>query len=156
MEWKLTYRKQVDAVKSYIGTQKGYEYSRDKGIMPYIENIAKTDCGVAVKDRWDPMDIVMVKKSMRKTVEGTIRELTNMEGMSKELVKNKDRMENMINDLDGRKTIQAEKTMPACCFHKGGEGGKIGFDGRNWRRKRCEEKCCKERELNEFKNFLRE
>lgn len=84
LEWKLTYRKQVDAVKSYIGKQKGYEYSRDKGIMPYIENIAKNECGVAVKDRWDPMDIVMVKKSMRGTVEGTIRELTNMEGMSKE------------------------------------------------------------------------
>ena len=84
LEWKLTYRKQVDAVKSYIGKQKGYEYSRDEGIMPYIENIAKNECGVAVKDRWDPMDIVMVKKSMRRTVEGTIRELTNMEGMSKE------------------------------------------------------------------------
>ncbi len=84
LEWKLTYRKQVVAVKEYIKFEKGYEYSRDKGIMPYIENIAKTDCGVAVKDRWDPMDIVMVKKSMRKTVEGTIRELTNMEGMSKE------------------------------------------------------------------------
>ena len=83
-EWKETYRKQVAAVKNYIGTQKGYEYSRDKGIMPFIENIAKSDCGVAVKDRWDPMDIVMVKKSMRKTVEGTIRELTNMEGMSRE------------------------------------------------------------------------
>ncbi len=82
--WKITYRKQVAAVKSFIGSQKGYEYSRDKGIMPYIENIAKTDCGVSVKDRWDPMDIVMVKKSMKKTVEGTIRELTNMEGMSKE------------------------------------------------------------------------
>ena len=84
LEWKLTYRKQVVAVKEYIKFEKGYEYSRDKGIMPYIENIAKTDCGVAVKDRWDPMDIVMVKKSMRKTVEGTIRELTNIEGMSKE------------------------------------------------------------------------
>ena len=84
IEWKITYQKQVDAVKSYIGKQKGYEYSRDKGIMPFIENIAKTDCGVSVKDRWDPMDIVMVKKSMRKTVEGTIRELTNMEGMTKE------------------------------------------------------------------------
>ena len=82
--WKITYRKQVAAVKSFIGSQKGYEYSRDKGIMPYIENIAKTDCGVSVKDRWDPMDIVMVKKSMKKTVEGTIRELTNMEGMTKE------------------------------------------------------------------------
>ena len=64
-EWKETYRKQVAAVKKYIGSQKGYEYSRDKGIMPFIENIAKTDCGVVVKDRWDPMDIVMVKKNMK-------------------------------------------------------------------------------------------
>ena len=84
LEWKLTYRKQVDAVKSFIGSQKGYEYSRDKGIMPYIENIAKSDCGVSVKDRWDPMDIVMVKRNMKRVVEETIRELTNMEGMSKE------------------------------------------------------------------------
>ena len=83
-EWKETYRKQVAAVKSFIGSQKGYEYSRDKGIMPYIENIAKSDCGVSVKDRWDPMDIVMVKRNMKRVVEETIRELTNMEGMSKE------------------------------------------------------------------------
>jgi len=83
-EWKETYRKQVAAVKSYIKGEKGYEYSRDKGIMPYIEEIAKNDCGVSVKDRWDPMDIVMVKKNKKKVVEGTIRELTNMEGMTKE------------------------------------------------------------------------
>ena len=82
LEWKLTYRKQVAAVKKYIGSQKGYEYSRDKGIMPYIENIAKTDCGVSVKDRWDPMDIVMVKKVIKKTVEVTIKELTNIIGMT--------------------------------------------------------------------------
>ena len=62
MEWKETYKKQAAAVKNYIGGQKGYEYSRDTGIMPYIEDIAKKDCGVSVKDRWDPMDIVMVKK----------------------------------------------------------------------------------------------
>ena len=84
LEWKLIYRKQVAAVKEYIKSEKGYEYSRDTGIMPFIENIAKNDCGVSVKDRWDPMYIVMVKKNMRKTVEGTIRELTNMEGMSKD------------------------------------------------------------------------
>ena len=83
LEWKLTYRKQVDAVKDYIKGQKGYEYSRDTGIMPYIEGIAKTDCGVSVKDRWNPMDIVMVKKSMKRVVEGTIRELTNIDGMNK-------------------------------------------------------------------------
>ena len=51
--------------------------------MPYIENIAKTDCGVSVKDRWNPMDIVMVKKDMKDVVEGTIRELTNIDGMNK-------------------------------------------------------------------------
>ena len=83
LEWKLTYRKQVDAVKDYIKGQKGYEYSRDTGIMPYIEGIAKIDCGVSVKDRWNPMDIVMVKKSMKRVVEGTIRELTNIDGMNK-------------------------------------------------------------------------
>ena len=82
LQWKITYRKQVEAVKNYIGSQKGYEYSRDKGIMPFIENIAKTNCGVSVKDRWNPMDIVMIKKNMKNTVEGTIRELTNMDGMS--------------------------------------------------------------------------
>ena len=83
LQWKITYRKQVDAVKSYIGAQKGYDYSRDSGIMPYIEGIAKTDCGVSVKDRWNPMDIVMVKKNLKRVVEGTIRELTNIDGMNK-------------------------------------------------------------------------
>jgi hypothetical protein len=83
LQWKITYRKQVEAVKEYIGSRKGYEYSRDLGTMPFIEDIAKTDCGVSVKDRWNPMDIVMVKKSLKKTVEGTIRELTNIDGMNK-------------------------------------------------------------------------
>lgn len=82
-EWKETYRKQAAALKSFLGSSKGYEYSRDSGIMPYIERIAKTDCGVSVKDRWNPMDIVMVKKSMKRTIEGTIRELTNIDGMNK-------------------------------------------------------------------------
>ena len=83
-EWKETYKKQAAAVRNYIGGQRGYEYSRDTGIMPYIEDIAKKDCGVSVKDRWDPMDIVMVKKNMKRVVEGTIKELTNLEGMTKE------------------------------------------------------------------------
>jgi hypothetical protein len=83
-EWRDTYRKQTEALKKYLGSNKGYEYSRDNGIMPYIENIAKKECGVSVKDRWNPMDIVMVKKGMKKVIEGTIRELTNIDGMSKD------------------------------------------------------------------------
>lgn len=83
-EWKETYRKQANALKSFLGSKKGYEYSRDSGIMPYIEGIAKKYCGVSVKDRWNPMDIVLVKKSMKRTIEGTIKELTNIDGLSKE------------------------------------------------------------------------
>jgi hypothetical protein len=52
--------------------------------MPFLENIAKRDCGVSVKDRWNPMDIVLVKKSEKMTIEGTIKELTNIDGMSKQ------------------------------------------------------------------------
>ena len=83
-EWRDTYRKQTAALKKYLGVNKGYEYSRDSGIMPYIEKVAKIECGVSVKDRWNPMDIVLVKKSKKKVIEGTIKELTNIEGMSKE------------------------------------------------------------------------
>ena len=83
-DWKQTYRKQSSALKKFLGSSKGYEYSRDKGIMPYLEDIAKKQCGVSVKDRWNPMDIVLVKKSMKGVVEGTIKEITNIDGMSKE------------------------------------------------------------------------
>jgi len=82
--WEETYQKQADALKKFLGSKKGYEYSRDKGIMPYIEGIAKKECGVSVKDRWNPMDIVMVKKDKKRVVEGTIKELTNIGGMSKD------------------------------------------------------------------------
>ena len=84
LEWKETYRKQTAALKKYLGSSKGYEYSRDGGVMPFIEGIAKSNCGVSVKDRWNPMDIVLVKKSMKRVVEGTIKELTNIDGISKE------------------------------------------------------------------------
>lgn len=83
-EWRSTYSKQTRALQKFLGGSKGYEYSRDTGIMPYIEDIAKRECGVSVKDRWNPMDIVLVKKNQKRVVEGTIRELTNIEGMSKE------------------------------------------------------------------------
>ncbi len=42
-EWKNTYRKQVAALKGFLKGKKGYEYSRDNGIMPYIEGIATKD-----------------------------------------------------------------------------------------------------------------
>ena len=82
--WKVIYEKQTTALKKFLGIRKGYIYSRDKGIMPMIENIARTECGVSVKDRWNPMDIVLVKKNMKNVVEGTLKELTTIKGMSKD------------------------------------------------------------------------
>ena len=83
-EWRDTYRKQTNALKKFLGGSRGYEYSRDRGIMPMIEDIAKKQCGVSVKDRWNPMDIVMVKKTQKRIVEEKIKQLTNVDGMSKE------------------------------------------------------------------------
>ena len=82
--WESTYEKQTAALQGFLKNQKGYVYSRDTGIMPFIENIAKKECGVSVKDRWNPMDIVLVKRNMQGVVEGTIKELTNIPGMSKD------------------------------------------------------------------------
>ena len=70
--WRSTYEKQTAAVQKFLGIRRGYTYSRDDGIMPMIEEIAKNECGVTVKDRWNPMDIVMVKTSMKDVVEGCL------------------------------------------------------------------------------------
>ena len=51
-----------------MGTSnKGYDYSRDEksGFMSFIEDIAKTRCGVSTKDNWDPADIYMVRKTKK-------------------------------------------------------------------------------------------
>ena len=82
--WKVIYEKQTKALQKFLGINKGYIYSRDNGIMPMIENIAKEECGVTVKDRWNPMDIVLVKKNMKDVVEGTIKEITTIKGMTKD------------------------------------------------------------------------
>ena len=47
--WYETYSKQVNALRGFLGG-KGFVYSRDTGIMPYIEHVAKTKCCVSVKD----------------------------------------------------------------------------------------------------------
>ena len=60
-------KEKTNALKKFLGGSRGeYEYSRDRGIMPMIEDIAKKQCGVSVKDRWNPMDIVMVKQNSKK------------------------------------------------------------------------------------------
>ena len=61
--WMDIYKVQSQAIKKYLANKKGYNYSRDTGIMPFMEQLASKKMGVSVKDRWNPMDIVMVSRA---------------------------------------------------------------------------------------------
>lgn len=99
-EWMDSYAKQAKALKSYIGRNKGYEYSRDEGFMPFIENIAKTKCGVSIKDRWDPADIYMVRKTKRKSIESKIKEITSTSDTETNLLALNDYMRELMESFD--------------------------------------------------------
>jgi len=132
-EWMDSYAKQAVALKKYIKNNKGYEYSRDEGFMPFIENIAKTKCGVTVKDRWDPADIYMVKKQKRREIEQRIKELTN--GLDKEtnLLALNDYMRTLMENFDMlpvslkaiKKSTPSAKVEPA---NVGGKGHSLKFE----------------------------
>ena len=76
--WMSTYAKQAAALKAYLGNNKGYSYSRDEkqGFMAFIEDIAKSRCGVSTKDNWDPADIYMVRKTKEKTIKAKLDKIT--------------------------------------------------------------------------------
>jgi hypothetical protein len=100
--WMSTYAKQGAALKKYLGNNKGYNYSRDErdGFMFYIEDIAKSRCGVKTKDNWDPADIYMVRASKERAIRKHIDEITkasdemaniySLNGYMRELIVSKD------------------------------------------------------------------
>jgi len=100
-EWMESYRKQAEALKKYLGSTKGYNYSRDDGFMPFIEDIAKKKCGVSVKDRWNPADIYMIKKAKESEVKKKLVSVT--EGKDKDV--------NLLALNSYMKTLVADKTM---------------------------------------------
>jgi|TARA_Y100000034_G_C6833667_1_gene376544 hypothetical protein len=73
--WYYYYQLQGQALKKYLGNEKDYVYSRDKGIMPFLEQIAVKKMGVSTKDAWNPMDIVMVKKKEEKRIIDEVEEI---------------------------------------------------------------------------------
>ena len=89
-KWMQTFTEQAKVLKTdFVKNNKGYNYSRDTGIMPYIENLAKTYCGVeggsrifATKDTWNPMDVVMVKKSKEEEFKKIMKELVTIKGVT--------------------------------------------------------------------------
>ena len=77
--WYQTFKMQAEALKKWLKTAKGYEYSRDSGIMPLVEGVAKK-CGVTQQDSWNPADIYLVKRSKRIGIEKRLVEIGNRTG----------------------------------------------------------------------------
>jgi len=78
--WADTFKMQAEALKDFLKGKKGYEYSRDEGIMPFVEEVAIKKCGVRTKDSWNPADIYLVKKTQRKEIEKKIKSIGDMSG----------------------------------------------------------------------------
>lgn len=96
-EWISSYEKQAIALKGWLKTNKGYAYSRDTGIMPYVEDIAKKRCGVSVKDRWNPADIYMVKKAKESTIKKKLDDITKGTDKKKNLAQLNAYMRELLN-----------------------------------------------------------
>ena len=80
-KWVDNYKLQSEALKKYLGSNKGYVYSRDEGIMPFIERLANKEMGVTKKDAWNPMDIIMVKKQGQAKIIKEIEKIAYTKGM---------------------------------------------------------------------------
>lgn len=104
--WMSTFQKQAEALKNYLGSNnKGYIYSRDErnGFMSFIEDIAKSRCGVSTKDNWDPADIYMVKKTKENVIRKKLDSIT----------KNTDEMANIYSlNAYMRELIQSKDLLP--------------------------------------------
>jgi len=81
-KWVDTYRLQSEALKKYLGNNKGYIYSRDEGIMPFIESLANKNMGVSKKDAWNPMDIIIVKRLGEKKIKAEIDKIAKTNGLA--------------------------------------------------------------------------
>ena len=99
--WMESFAKQAAALKGFLGTKKGYKYSRDEGIMPFIEGIAKSKCGVSIKDRWNPADIYMVSAIKESTIKTKINKITTSPDKKKNLLE----LNAYMRELLGKKEL---------------------------------------------------
>ena len=79
-EWAETFKLQAESLKGYLKSNKGYQYSRDDGIMPEIESFAKQYCGVNQMDNWNPADIYIVKKNQITNIKKKLEEIKKIPG----------------------------------------------------------------------------
>jgi hypothetical protein len=77
-KWYETFKLQAEAMKDFLKDKphkKGFNYSRDKGMMDFIVKISSKECGVRNKDSWNTMDIVMVLKTKETEIMSEIKKV---------------------------------------------------------------------------------
>jgi len=79
-EWAETFKLQAESLKKYLANNKGYQYSRDNGIMPMIVTFAKEKCGVSQMNNWSPADIYIVKKTEIPKIKKKLEEISKIPG----------------------------------------------------------------------------
>jgi hypothetical protein len=77
--WTETFQNQAKSIVGWIGSR-GYTFSRDDGIMPFLEGIASTKCGVRTKDSWNPADIYAVKTTSERQIRQDLTKIGEMKG----------------------------------------------------------------------------
>ena len=114
-KWYNTFDMQATTMKSWLQNKKykkGFNYSRDDGIMPFLVDISSKHCGVRNKDSWNTMDIVMVKKSEEKKIKTEIEKLCvtsnvdnnlqNLNGLMRKFFKNGTLYGISLKDVTGK------------------------------------------------------
>lgn len=81
--WMNTFEAQALGMAKFLTNKlykKGFCYSRDDGIMPFIvKDIANMRCGVQNKDSWNTMDIVMVLSAKQSEIRKNLCAITSGE-----------------------------------------------------------------------------
>ena len=146
-EWFESFDATAKALKKFLGTQKGYLYSRDKvnTIMPFLEKIAKDCCGVSTKDNWNPMDIVIVRKNKEKMIMAEIEKICTtldnpklaldaLNEKMRQFGKTKDLIGISLKKVNPKRNIVTEWSDPKIAMAKKPEieikGVKLSFDRR--------------------------
>ncbi len=89
--WLASFDKQVDALFQFVFSRSipftGWKWSRGGGMMGFLNDIARTRCGVSGSlDSWNPMDIVAVQSNMEKIIQNEI-EKDVIRGVDKDINK---------------------------------------------------------------------
>ncbi len=89
-EWVDSFDKQVLGLQQYMISRKistpGWKWSRGDGMMGFLNDIARSRCGVSTLDSWNPMDVVAVQSMKEKKIKEEISRLV-IKGVNKDVNK---------------------------------------------------------------------